>query len=131
MIVVQYILPTLRAEITKELIEKHGLRKTEAADKMGVTPAAVTQYLKRDRGNIASELVRRSKEVMDRVSDITNDLVRGESPADILLMKLCMACRVVRTEKLICELHMEEMPSLRGIDECSCSLGLVGWNKST
>lgn len=129
MIVVQYILPALRVAIAKELIEKHGLRKTEIAEKMDVTPAAITQYLKRSRGETASNVVEASSKVMDMVSEISRDLKEGGSPADQLLYKMCLACHAVRAEGLICDLHMEAMPSLRQIETCACSLGLAGWSQ--
>ena len=57
MIVVQRILPALRLEITRELVEKYGMRKADAAGKMGVTPAAVSQYLNRSRGGSATPII--------------------------------------------------------------------------
>ncbi len=125
MVVAQYILPALRVEITKELVEDHGLKKKEAAVKMGVTPAAVTQYLNRSRGSVATEVISRSP----RVSEISRDLVRGDVPADAILMKMCMACHEIRAERLMCELHKEEMPSLRHLESCACSLDLAGWGE--
>lgn len=128
MIVVQYILPALRVAIAKELIERYGLRKTEVADKMDVTPAAITQYLNRSRGDTASAIVERSEGVVKIVSDISRDLFQGESLVDVLLMKLCLACRAVREEGLICDLHREAMPSLEQVETCACSWGLLGGN---
>jgi len=126
MVVVQYILPALRVTVAKELIEKHGLRKTEVAEKMGVTPAAVTQYLNKTRGGAATSIIEGSSRIMDLISDITSDLAEGRSPSDMLLMKLCRACYAMRAEGLICSLHKEAMPSLRQLETCACSLGLVG-----
>ena len=129
MIVVQYILPTLRVAIARELIEKYGLKKIEIAEKMDVTPAAITQYLNRSRGDVASTVIEGSSEVMNLVSDLSHDLAHSESPVDKLLVKLCIACRRIRAERLICDLHKEAMPSLRQIESCVCSLGLVGWGQ--
>lgn len=129
MIIVQYILPALRVAIAKELIEKFELRKIDVADKMNVTPAAITQYMKRSRGDTASLMIERSGNVKDLVSDISRDLAEKKSPPDVLLMKLCRACRAVRSEGLICDLHKEAMPSLRQVETCACSLGLVGWDR--
>jgi len=60
------------------------------------------------------------------VSDISRDLAMGESPVDMLLSKLCLACRTIRAEGLVCDLHKEAMPSLRQIGSCACSAGLAG-----
>ena len=97
---------------------------------MGVTPAAVTQYLNRSCGNVATEVVSHSASVMDSVSDISRDLIRGDVPADAILMKLCMARHAVKAEGLMYELHTEEMPSLRHLESCACSLDLAGWDES-
>jgi len=128
MIVVQYILPALRMNVAKELIEKYGLRNTEVAEKMDVTPAAITQYLNKSRGETASMTIQRSNRVMDLTSEIARDLAEDKSPPDLLLLKLCLACRTVREEGLICDLHREQMPSLRQTS-CACSLGLLGLSK--
>jgi len=127
-IVVQYILPALRGAIARELVEEYGLSKTEAAERMGMTPAAITQYLNRSRGDTASAIVERSEGVVKIVSDISRDLFQGESLVDVLLMKLCLACRAVREEGLICDLHREAMPSLEQVETCACSWGLLGGN---
>ena len=131
MMVVQYILPALRGEIAKELSGDYDLRNADIARKMDITPAAVTQYLNRTRGGDASELIRDSDNVMGIVSEIAKDIVNEESPPDMLLMKLCTACLAFRREKLMCEIHMDAMPSLKGLDSCACSLGLVGWSEES
>jgi len=129
MMVVQYILPALRVEITKELSHDYELKNAEIARKMEVTPAAVTQYLNKSRGGDAAELIQDSEKVMGIVSEIAKDIVEKESPPDMLLMKLCKACLAVRRERLMCEIHMESMPSLKALESCACSLGLVGWSE--
>ena len=131
MMVVQYILPSLRVEIAKELSGDYDLKNAEIARKMDVTSAAVTQYLNRTRGGDASDLIKDSGKVMRVVSEIAKDIVNEESPPDILLMKLCKACVTVRREKLMCEIHMNSMPSLKGLESCACSLGLVGWGEES
>ncbi len=129
MIVVKYILPALRVAITRELVQKYGLKKTDVAEKMDVTPAAITQYVKGSRGDVASSVIKRSSKVMELVSDITFDIALGESPPDLQLLKMCRACRQIRAEGLICDLHKESMPSLNWVETCTCSLGLVELNK--
>jgi predicted transcriptional regulator len=111
----------LRVSIANELTEKHGLKKKETAEKMGLTPAAITQYLNRTRGNNAHETIEKSKEVKNLVSDIANDLVHGESPTNKIVTKLCFACHILQGEGLICNLHKEAVPSLTQIESCMCN----------
>jgi len=125
MVVVQHILPALRLEITQELVEKYGMKRSDAAAKMGITPAAVTQYLSRARGGSATTLLEGSGKVMEIVDELSRDIAAGESPLDILLLKLCRACAAARSEGLICQLHRESMPGLIDIRGCSCTLNLT------
>jgi predicted transcriptional regulator len=119
-IVVQHILPAFRLEIARQLVKNYGMKRVDAANKMGVTPAAITQYLSRTRGNSATTLIEGSGRVMELIDDISADIAEGGSAIDILLHKLCKACTVARSEGLICELHKESLPSLSDIRGCSC-----------
>ena len=57
---VRTLLPPMRAEMVSRLVQKKGLSQSDAAKKLGVTRAAVCQYLSRKRGagevQISSEL---------------------------------------------------------------------------
>jgi hypothetical protein len=45
-------LPVIRKEIAESMINEFGLNQKQAAEKLGVTPAAVSQYLSKKRGKI-------------------------------------------------------------------------------
>jgi len=45
-------LPVIRKEIAESMINDFGLNQKQAAHKLGVTPAAVCQYLSKKRGKI-------------------------------------------------------------------------------
>ena len=49
-IVVWYVLPMIRRELSKELVYTHGMTQAEVARRFGVTDAAISQYLKKKRG---------------------------------------------------------------------------------
>ncbi len=129
MIVVKDILPSIRVLIARELFGKHGLKKSKVANLMGLTPAAITQYLNTTRGD-NSKVIEGSVKIRELITDISKDMVQGKSPPDMLLLKMCMICQIVRTEGLMCELHMQAMPGLRSVQPCACSLGLVGTLKA-
>jgi len=124
MVVVQHILPALRLEITRELVEKYGMKRSDAAAKMSVTPAAVTQYMSRARGGSATNLLEGNGKIMELIDELSRDIAAGESPLDVLIMKLCRACAAARSEGIICQLHRESMPGLTDLKGCSCSLNL-------
>ena len=49
-IVTWYVLPVIRQEIAMLLVKNHGVSQKEAASLLGVTDAAVSQYLSKKRG---------------------------------------------------------------------------------
>ena len=49
-VVARYILPIFRSLIAKDLIEKYNFTQVEAAEKLGTTQAAISQYLHSKRG---------------------------------------------------------------------------------
>lgn len=107
MIVVRYVLPALRSAIMKDLIERHKMRKIEVSKKMGLTPAAITQYCKGKRGTAFAEEISQSKEIMSIAADIAEMITRSETSTDELAKKLCTACSLIRSSGVICQLQME------------------------
>jgi len=57
---VRNLLPPMRAEMVYRLVQREGLSQSDAAKRLGVTRAAVCQYMSRKRGagevNISTEL---------------------------------------------------------------------------
>jgi uncharacterized protein len=43
-------LPVIRKELAENMITTHGLSQKEAAEKLGITPAAICQYRSKKRG---------------------------------------------------------------------------------
>ena len=117
-IVVKYLLPAIRVLVTKELIEKHNLRKIEVSEKMELTPAAITQYYKGERGSILANEIERSPEAMKMISRLAEAIAREEATLEDVIEKLCEICAAIRYEKVICKLHQEDLPAL---DVCKCS----------
>jgi len=119
MIVVQYILPTIRVLIMKDLIQKHNIRKIDASKKMELTPAAITQYMKCKRGKAFADEIIKSEKTMKIISDLAEALAKDNIPAENTIDKLCEACSTIRAEGIICGLHKEKLPALK---ECTCAI---------
>lgn len=123
-IVVRYILPAIRVLIARELVEKHGLKRVRAAERMGITPAAVTQYLKKVRGETKVKMVEDSDEAVKIISDLANNIANDEaSPYDIL-QNICKICQIMRSQGLLCEMHKEMLPILQKNEVCECDFRL-------
>lgn len=66
---VWYIIPAIRREMTRIML-KRGLRQKDVAEKLGVTDAAVSQYLKSKRASqvrFDSEMIGEIKKSVERV----------------------------------------------------------------
>ena len=81
---VRNLLPPMRAEMVFRLVQKQGLSQSDAAKRLGVTRAAVSQYMSKKRG--ASE-VHISNELDSLIDRWALAVVTGES--DINLCDVC------------------------------------------
>ena len=72
---VWYIIPAIRKEFARIMIEK-GLSQKEAAEKLGVTEAAVSQYVKKKR---ATEEVPFGKDILTEMEKSSERIIDGAS----------------------------------------------------
>lgn len=89
--VIWNILPSIRKEFAKSLIEIYGLNQKQAAEILGVTPAAICYYLSNKRGGI----------------DITNEGILNEIDKSAKLIyknrgkevtrETCRICRLIKS----------------------------------
>jgi predicted transcriptional regulator len=113
MIMVQYVLPAIRVLIIKNLIEEHNMRKIDVSEKMELTPAAITQYMKGERGATFLNEITKSEKTMKILSELVEALAKEKVPTETVIDKLCEACVTIRSEGIICELHQKELPTLK------------------
>lgn len=81
---VRSLLPPMRAEMVSRLVLKQGMSQSDAAKRLGVTRAAVSQYLSRKRGAGEVEISTELDMMIDRWAMA---VVTGES--DINLCDVC------------------------------------------
>jgi predicted transcriptional regulator len=97
-IIVWYILPGIRSELAKELV-KHGLSRKDVSRRLGITPAAVSQYLTDKRGCDLVIGEEAKKEIKKLARDILED-----AASDDLTIRICGVCKLFKGEKSICEI---------------------------
>jgi uncharacterized protein len=81
---VRNLLPPMRAEMVSRLINEQGLTQSDAAKRLGVSRAAVSQYISRKRGAGEVEISTELDAMIDRWALA---VVTGESD-----MNLCDVC---------------------------------------
>jgi len=86
--IVRTWLPPMRAEMVSRLVQEQGLSQSDAAKKLGVTRAAVCQYMSRKRGAGEVEISSEMDLMIDRW---VLAVVTGES--DINLCDVCQCAK--------------------------------------
>lgn len=96
---VKYVLPAIRAMVAKELIEK-GYKIKEVAEILGLTQAAVSQYLASKRGRRGLEFLEKNEEVKKIVAEIVDVVSRkGNVENEEYLCKICEVIRLLKSEQ--------------------------------
>lgn len=120
-LVVDRFLPTVRAMLAERLADR-GLTQQEIAAHLGVTQAAVSQYVAGEGGG--DERFRTDPETVATVDRIAEGLETGEYDGYDALAELLSLIRTLTDRGPICELHEETMPELQGLGCDLCVRGL-------
>lgn len=103
-VMVWQVLPLVRRELARELVQGHGMSQAEVAKRFDVTDAAISQYLTRKRGGEYSsapmypEFLEAVKGSADRIAD-------GESTYD---KEMCYLCAVVKRTGLLALIYRDQ-----------------------
>ncbi|MDT9545997.1 Fis family transcriptional regulator [Chlorobium phaeovibrioides] len=89
---VWYHLPQIRADIAIGLV-KTGMTQSQAAKILGVTPAAVSQYIHKKRGL----QLPKTEEYQKEIAAVVEKLCEGIS-ADELRILVCRCCQLLSRE---------------------------------
>ncbi|MCX8171050.1 MAG: helix-turn-helix domain-containing protein [Candidatus Bathyarchaeota archaeon] len=97
----RHLTPIFRAYLAKELIEKHGFTQVEAAKKLGITQAAVSQYLRLKRGVKGLEEFKDFLPLIESAtSEVAGEIVSGKIDSGKVALKLCEICLSIRRKSL-------------------------------
>jgi len=116
-VIVTTVLPAIRSLITKELLNTYNLTQKEAADLLGLTQPAISQYNRESRG-FKVKFLEKQPEVMKMIDDLSKDIVSGKVNPKEMQSKFCEICKTVRSTRVICHLHEEIYPSIAPCIKC-------------
>ena len=85
-------LPVIRKEIAGCMINDFGLSQKEAAEKLGVTPAAVCQYISRKRGKV--EIF---DDVIIKEIKLSAKKIINNNDGEIVTTETCRICKLMRS----------------------------------
>ena len=114
------LIPAIRAILAKKLIKDYDLKEEVVAKVLGITQAAVSNYLRGTRGD--NELISKLasfQEVMRIVDDIARDLSTNKAYTPNTMAKLIELFNYMRYTFIICDVHHRIESN---IDEQVCEL---------
>ena len=100
------LIPALRAILAKNLAENHNVREDEISKMLGVTQAAISNYIRGTRGE--PELIKKltaEKQVSEMINEISSDLASDMAYSPSSLSKFIGLCNYIKTSLLICDIH--------------------------
>lgn len=96
-VVGRYVLPIFRALIAKELIEKYDFTQVDAAEKLGTTQAAISQYIHSKRGYKGiADFEETLPIIQSAAAEIAEDIATGKIGADGVMLTFCRLCSSLR-----------------------------------
>jgi len=100
------LIPALRAIIAKDLAKNHNIREDKISEMLGVTQAAISNYIRGIRGN--PELIKKlleEKQVANMIADISDNLASDKAYTPSSLSKFIGLCNYIKSSLLICDIH--------------------------
>ncbi|WP_424358851.1 transcriptional regulator [Methanocella sp. MCL-LM] len=111
-LIVWYVIPTIRAELSKELV-KMGMSQKDVSERLGITQSAVSQYIKDKRG----KGIPINKETRKGIKNLAKQIIDENSPKEVI-PGICMVCGIVKASGSLCDLHRQEDSNLEGCEVC-------------
>src|SRR6476660_10579762 len=119
------LIPAVRAILAKMLVKEKGLKEEEVAKLLGITQAAVSNYIRGTRGDV--ELISKLGSVQDitkMIDDISCDLAEDKAYTPSTMAKFIELCNYMRYTLIICDVHrnMEANIDEHICEQCKCTL---------
>ncbi|HSD04501.1 MAG TPA: helix-turn-helix domain-containing protein [Nitrosopumilaceae archaeon] len=112
------LIPALRAILAKKLVEQHKIQEEDISKMLGVTQAAISNYIRGTRGD--PELITKLlaiKEVSEMIDEIASNLSSNMAYTPASLSKFIGLCNYIKSSLLICDIHHSLETN---IDEAIC-----------
>ncbi|BDZ71212.1 transcriptional regulator [Methanobacterium petrolearium] len=115
-IVVWYVIPTIRSELAKELMDL-GMKQKEISELLDITQPAVSQYISDKRGHG----IKFNDETQQLIKEFAKGLVEDKYTQRDIIPHFCEICRKVKNDEMLCQLHQEKGKMPADCDACMSS----------
>lgn len=97
-LIVWYLLPAIRCDLAVRL-KKKGMAQKKIAELFGITPAAVSQYVKSKRGRAKF----RDKKLDEQIEALAESIINGG--VNDIKKEICRICESCKGTRIINELY--------------------------
>ncbi|MBI2655097.1 hypothetical protein HYX06_01595 [Candidatus Woesearchaeota archaeon] len=111
---VRYILPAIRRELARTLIKDHNLSQKEAANILGLTEAAISQYQHSKR---AKEVVF-SDNVTDEIRKSADKILSDKKNKQRVIAEMYRISSLTTVRHILCDLHRSQSKDLANCNVC-------------
>jgi len=102
---VWYIIPAIRKELARSMIEEFGLKQKEVAEHMDLSEAAVSQYLSSKR----AKSVTFSNSILDEIKKSAEKIKEDDL---LLIPEMMRLCRLTDVTQVMCDIHRAQYSKL-------------------
>ena len=112
-IVVWYVIPAIRSELAKELLNL-GMKQKDVSELMDITQPAVSQYITDKRGSG----IKLDDNVRQMIKDFAKELADGEATKAQLISRTCAICKHVETVDVLNQLNIDKSDLGENCESC-------------
>ena len=100
------LIPALRAILSKRLSQKYNIHEDEISKMLGVTQAAISNYIRGIRGDPKLiEKLLQEKQVLTMINEISDNLASDKAYTPSSLSKFIGLCNYIKSSLMICDIH--------------------------
>ena len=109
---VRYIIPAIRGKLAHVMVEEKGISQKQAAKILGLTEAAISQYINGKRG---SEVIF-SESVVDEIRKSADKVMKDKSSRSEMVAEIYRICQLTNVKHIMCDMHRKQS---KGLDDCT------------
>lgn len=111
---IRYILPAIRRELARVFIEEHGLRQKAAANLLGLTESAISQYQHSKR---AKEVVF-SNSIVNEIRLAAKRILADKANKQLLIGEMYRVSNLATVRHILCTIHRAQSKDLEKCNVC-------------
>jgi predicted transcriptional regulator len=112
-----YVVPSIRKALVTEL-KKHDLKQKDIAPLLGITEAAVSQYMRDKRASACYDAFQQEPLSSEIKKAADNILKNGADDSSIAMKEITRLCKLIKDNKIICDIHRKQNPGVGKCDIC-------------